>query len=311
MISGASQMDGAILVISSADGTMPQTREHLLLIKQIGIKKLVVFINDKTQDGLDIFATSLLDMEARSNLEEYGFDTKDGQETPIIVGSAKKALEGDKAHEEKIIKLIDAVDEHIQLPVRDYDAPFFMVIESVLTITGRGTVVTGKVSAGTARVGQSLEIIGCKGGPKACKVKSIEMFHQSLEMAEPSQDVGICLNVSGGGDLKREITRGNYLVSPGSISTHKKFTALTYVLKKEEGGRNTPFRSGYRPQFFILGRDFTGTIFLPEGKEVQPGDYLSGMKIELDKEAFITKGENIIIREGNKTIAEAKVEDID
>jgi elongation factor Tu len=310
MISGASQMDGAILVISSADGTMPQTEEHLRLAKQIGIPKIVVFINDKTPKGIEEDESILLKEDAKGQLEKYGYNTEGGDETPIIIASALKSLRGDKDEEAKIVELIDTVDNHISLPTRDSSSPFFMSIEGVLTVKGQGTVVTGRVKTGTLKIGQSLEIMGCKGGTKPCKVKGIEMFHKSLEQAEPGQDIGICINVDCK-DPKEEINRGNYLVTPGSVKTNKKFVAVTYILTPEEGGRKTPFRSGYRPQFFICGNDFTGTMYLPEGKEINPGEYLDDLKVELDKATFVGEGESIIIREGNKTIAQAKIKQID
>lgn len=267
MITGAAQMDGAILVIAATDGPMAQTREHILLSRQVGVPKMVVFMN-KCDMVDDEELLDLVEMEIRELLTEYGFD---GDNTPVIRGSALKALEGDAKYVEAIDKLMDAVDEWIPTPVRDTDKPFLMSIEDVFTITGRGTVVTGRVERGQLKLNDEVEIVGLKDTKKTV-VTGIEMFRKQLDYAEAGDNAGVLLR----GIAREEVERGQVLAKPGSVTPHKNFKAEVYVLSKEEGGRHTPFFSNYRPQFYFRTTDVTGVVKLPEGVEmVMPGDNVS------------------------------------
>ena len=281
MITGAAQMDGAILVIAATDGPMDQTREHILLARQVGVPKMVVFLN-KCDMVDDPELLDLVEMEVRELLNSYGFD---GDNTPIIRGSALKALEGDPAYEDKIMELMDAVDEWIPTPERDNDKPFLMSIEDVFTITGRGTVVTGRVERGTLKLNEEVEIVGIKDTRKTT-VTGIEMFRKQLDFAQAGDNAGVLLR----GITRDEVERGQVLAKPGTVTPHTKFEAEVYVLSKEEGGRHTPFFSNYRPQFYFRTTDVTGVIELPEGTEmVMPGDN-TRMTVELIHPIAIEQG---------------------
>ena len=287
MITGAAQMDGAILVVSATDGPMPQTREHILLSRQVGVPKMVVFIN-KCDMVDDPELLDLVEMEVRELLTEYGFD---GDNTPIIRGSALKALEGDPKYVAAIDELMDAVDTWIDTPVRDTEKPFLMSIEDVFTITGRGTVVTGRVERGILKLNDEVEIVGLKDTRKTV-VTGIEMFRKSLDFAEAGDNAGVLLR----GINREDVERGQVLAKPGSVTPHKKFKAEVYVLSKEEGGRHTPFFSNYRPQFYFRTTDVTGVIELPAGVEmVMPGDNVS-MTVELINKIAIENGTEFSIR---------------
>ncbi len=301
MITGAAQMDGAILVIAATDGPMAQTREHILLSRQVGVPRMVVFLN-KCDMVDDPELLELVEMEVRDLLNEYGFE---GDETPIITGSALKALEGDPEYVQKIKDLMDAVDEWIPTPERDTDKPFLMSIEDVFTITGRGTVVTGRVERGKLNLNDEVEIVGIKPTQKTV-VTGIEMFKKSLDYAEAGDNAGVLLR----GISREQVERGQVLAKPGSVTPHKKFTAEVYVLSKEEGGRHTPFFANYRPQFYFRTTDVTGVIELPAGVEmVMPGDNVS-MTVELIHPIAIEKGTEFSIREGGRTVGAGKVTDI-
>ena len=301
MITGAAQMDGAILVVAATDGPMAQTREHILLARQVGVPRMVVFLN-KCDMVDDPELIDLVEMEVRDLLNEYGYD---GANTPIIRGSALKALEGDPKYEEKIMELMNAVDEWIETPVRDTDKPFLMPIEDVFTITGRGTVVTGRVERGKLNLNDEVEIVGIKPTQKTV-VTGIEMFKKSLDYAEAGDNAGVLLR----GISREQVERGQVLAKPGSVTPHKKFTAEVYVLSKEEGGRHTPFFANYRPQFYFRTTDVTGVIELPAGVEmVMPGDNVS-MTVELIHPIAIEKGTEFSIREGGRTVGAGKVTDI-
>ena len=301
MITGAAQMDGAILVIAATDGPMAQTREHILLSRQVGVPRMVVFLN-KCDMVDDEELLDLVEMEVRELLSEYGFD---GDNTPIIRGSALKALEGDPAYEEKIMELMNAVDEWIETPTRDTDKPFLMPIEDVFTITGRGTVVTGRVERGQLKLNDEVEIVGLKETKKTV-VTGIEMFRKSLDYAESGDNAGVLLR----GIAREDVERGQVLAKPGSVTPHTKFKAQVYVLTKEEGGRHTPFFNGYRPQFYFRTTDVTGVIELPAGTEmVMPGDNVT-MEIKLITPIAIEKGLKFAIREGGKTVGAGSVSDI-
>ena len=301
MITGAAQMDGAILVIAATDGPMAQTREHILLSRQVGVPRMVVFLN-KCDMVDDPELLELVEMEVRDLLNEYGFE---GDETPIICGSALKALEGDPEYVQKIKDLMDAVDEWIPTPERDTDKPFLMSIEDVFTITGRGTVVTGRVERGKLNLNDEVEIVGIKPTQKTV-VTGIEMFKKSLDYAEAGDNAGVLLR----GISREQVERGQVLAKPGSVTPHKKFTAEVYVLSKEEGGRHTPFFANYRPQFYFRTTDVTGVIELPAGVEmVMPGDNVS-MTVELIHPIAIEKGTEFSIREGGRTVGAGKVTDI-
>ena len=302
MITGAAQMDGAILVIAATDGPMAQTREHILLARQVGVPKMVVFLN-KCDMVDDPELLDLVEMEVRELLSSYGFD---GDNTPIIRGSALKALEGDPAYEDKIMELMDAVDEWIPTPERDNDKPFLMSIEDVFTITGRGTVVTGRVERGTLKLNEEVEIVGIKDTRKTT-VTGIEMFRKQLDFAQAGDNAGVLLR----GITRDEVERGQVLAKPGTVTPHKKFKASVYVLSKEEGGRHTPFFSNYRPQFYFRTTDVTGVIELPEGTEmVMPGDN-TRMTVELIHPIAIEQGTKFSIREGGRTVGSGVVSKID
>ena len=301
MITGAAQMDGAILVIAATDGPMAQTREHILLSRQVGVPRMVVFLN-KCDMVDDPELLELVEMEVRDLLNEYGFE---GDDTPIITGSALKALEGDPKYVQKIKDLMDAVDEWIPTPERDTDKPFLMSIEDVFTITGRGTVVTGRVERGKLNLNDEVEIVGIKPTQKTV-VTGIEMFKKSLDYAEAGDNAGVLLR----GISREQVERGQVLAKPGSVTPHKKFTAEVYVLSKEEGGRHTPFFANYRPQFYFRTTDVTGVIELPAGVEmVMPGDNVS-MTVELIHPIAIEKGTEFSIREGGRTVGAGKVTEI-
>ena len=302
MITGAAQMDGAILVIAATDGPMAQTREHILLARQVGVPKMVVFMN-KCDMVDDEELLDLVEMEIRELLTEYGYD---GDNTPIIRGSALKALEGDPAWTPKIDELMDAVDEWIPTPERDNDKPFLMSIEDVFTITGRGTVVTGRVERGQLKLNDEVEIVGLKDTKKTV-VTGIEMFRKQLDYAEAGDNAGVLLR----GIAREDVERGQVLAKPGSVHPHKKFKAQVYVLSKEEGGRHTPFFTNYRPQFYFRTTDVTGVITLPDGVEmVMPGDNVS-MDVELIHPIAIEKGTKFSIREGGRTVGAGVVSEIE
>ena len=301
MITGAAQMDGAILVIAATDGPMAQTREHILLSRQVGVPRMVVFLN-KCDMVDDPELLDLVEEEVRDLLNEYGYD---GANTPIIRGSALKALEGDPVYEEKIMELMDAVDNWIETPVRDTDKPFLMPIEDVFTITGRGTVVTGRVERGKLNLNDEVEIVGLKPTKKSV-VTGIEMFHKQLDYAEAGDNAGVLLR----GISREDVERGQVLSKPGSVTPHTKFKASVYVLSKEEGGRHTPFMTNYRPQFYFRTTDVTGVIELPEGVEmVMPGDNVE-MTVELIAPIAIENGTKFSIREGGRTVGAGKVSEI-
>ena len=302
MITGAAQMDGAILVIAATDGPMAQTREHILLARQVGVPRMVVFMN-KCDMVDDEELLELVEMEIRDLLNEYGFD---GDNTPIIRGSALKALEGDAKYEEAIDKLMDAVDEWIPTPERDTNKPFLMSIEDVFTITGRGTVVTGRVERGQLKLNDEVEIVGIKPTKKTV-VTGIEMFRKQLDYAEAGDNAGVLLR----GIAREEVERGQVLAKPGSVTPHTKFEAAVYVLTKEEGGRHTPFFTNYRPQFYFRTTDVTGVVELPAGTEmVMPGDNVN-MSVELIHPIAIEQGTKFSIREGGRTVGAGTVSKID
>ena len=301
MITGAAQMDGAILVIAATDGPMAQTREHILLARQVGVPKMVVFMN-KCDMVDDPELLDLVEMEIRDLLNEYGFE---GDDTPIIRGSALKALEGDPEWTPKIDELMDAVDSWIPTPERDNDKPFLMSIEDVFTITGRGTVVTGRVERGTLKLNDEVEIVGIKPTKKTV-VTGIEMFRKQLDFAEAGDIAGVLLR----GVAREEVERGQVLAKPGSATPHHKFKGQVYVLSKEEGGRHTPFFNNYRPQFYFRTTDVTGVITLPEGTEmVMPGDNVD-MNVELIHSIALEQGTKFSIREGGRTVGAGSVTEI-
>ena len=300
MITGAAQMDGAILVCAGTDGPMPQTREHILLASQVGVKKMVVFLNKC--DIADADMLELVEMELRELLSKYGFD---GDNTPIIQGSALKGLEGTAEGEEGIKKLMAAVDEWIDTPAREMDKPFLMSVEDVFSISGRGTVVTGRVERGAVKVGEEIEIVGFHDTKKST-VTGVEMFRKQLDQAQAGDNAGILLR----GIDREGVERGQVLAAPKSITPHKKFKGAIYVLKKEEGGRHTPFFKGYRPQFYFRTTDVTGSIELPAGTEmVMPGDNIS-ITAELITPVAIEKGLRFAIREGGRTVGAGVVDEI-
>lgn len=302
MITGAAQMDGAILVVSAADGPMPQTREHILLARQVGVPYIVVFLN-KVDMVDDEELLELVEMEVRELLTEYGFP---GDEIPVVKGSALKALEGDAKAEEQILELIKAVDDYIPTPDRPVNLPFLMPIEDVMTITGRGTVVTGRVERGTVKVGEEVEIVGIKPTTKTT-VTGIEMFRKLLDQGEAGDNIGALLR----GVKKEEVERGQVLAKPGTITPHTEFKGEIYVLTKEEGGRHTPFFTGYKPQFYFRTTDITGEVQLPEGVEmVMPGDNVS-VEVKLIHPIAMEPGLRFAIREGGRTVASGVVAKID
>ena len=300
MITGAAQMDGAILVVSAADGPMPQTREHILLARQVGVPRIVVFLNKEDQVD-DPELIELVEMEVRDLLSEYDFD---GDNTPIVVGSALKALDDPEGEwGDKIVKLMEAVDEYIPQPARDIDHPFLMPVEDVFSITGRGTVATGRVERGTVKVNDNVEVVGLTEEQRTVVVTGVEMFRKQLDQAEAGDNIGALLR----GVQRDEIERGQVLAAPGSIKPHTKFEAEVYVLTKEEGGRHTPFFNGYRPQFYFRTTDVTGDIQLPEGVEmVMPGDNAT-FTVELITPIAMDEGLRFAIREGGRTVASGVV----
>ncbi|MFD1021202.1 elongation factor Tu [Thalassobacillus hwangdonensis] len=302
MITGAAQMDGAILVVSAADGPMPQTREHILLSRQVGVPAVVVFLN-KVDMVDDEELLELVEMEVRDLLSEYDFP---GDDVPVVAGSALKALEGDESYEAKIFELMDAVDEYIPTPERDTDKPFMMPVEDVFSITGRGTVATGRVERGEVKVGDEIEIIGLSEAPKKTTVTGVEMFRKLLDYAEAGDNIGALLR----GVSREDISRGQVLAKPGTITPHTEFQAEVYVLSKEEGGRHTPFFSNYRPQFYFRTTDVTGVIELPQGVEmVMPGDNVE-MTVKLISPIAIEDGTKFSIREGGRTVGAGVVASI-
>ena len=303
MITGAAQMDGAILVVSAADGPMPQTREHILLARQVGVPKIAVFLNKEDQVD-DPELIELVEMEVRDLLNEYEYD---GDNTPIVVGSALKALEEpDGEWGDKIVKLMEAVDEFIPEPVRDVDNPFLMPVEDVFSITGRGTVATGRVEKGKVKVQDSVELVGLTTERRTVVVTGVEMFKKMLDEAAAGDNIGLLLR----GVQRNEIQRGQVLAKPGTINPHTKFESEVYVLTKEEGGRHTPFFSGYRPQFYFRTTDVTGNIQLEDGVEmVMPGDNAKFI-IELITPIAIDEGLRFAIREGGRTVGSGVVTEI-
>ncbi len=301
MITGAAQMDGGILVVSAADGPMPQTREHILLSRQVGVPKLIVFMN-KTDMVDDEELLELVEMEIRELLDEYEFP---GDEIPVIMGSALKALEGDEVHEEKVLELMEAVDTYFEDPVRETDKPFLMPVEDVFSITGRGTVATGRVERGTIKVGEQVEIIGIRD-TQTSVCTGVEMFRKLLDRAEAGDNIGALLR----GVAREDVQRGQVLAKPKSVTPHTKFKAQVYVLSKDEGGRHTPFFSNYRPQFYFRTTDVTGVIELPEGVEmVMPGDDVN-MIVDLIHPIALEQGTKFSIREGGRTVGAGNVSEI-
>ena len=295
MITGAAQMDGAVLVVSAADGPMPQTREHIVLARQVGVPSIVVFLN-KADMVDDVELLELVEMEVRDLLSSYEFP---GDDTPIVVGSALKALEGDQGEYgvPAVIKLVETMDSYIPAPERDVDKPFLMPIEDVFSISGRGTVVTGRIERGIVKVGEEVEIVGVKDTTKTT-CTGVEMFRKLLDEGQAGDNVGVLLR----GTKREEVERGQVLAKPGSITPHTKFEAEVYVLSKEEGGRHTPFFKGYRPQFYFRTTDVTGAVELPEGVEmVMPGDNIQ-MKVELIVPIAMEEGLRFAIREGGRTV---------
>ena len=302
MITGAAQMDGAILVVSAADGPMPQTREHILLSRQVGVPAIVVFLN-KCDMVDDEELLELVEMEVRDLLSEYDFP---GDDVPVIKGSALKALEGEEQYVNAIYELMDAVDEYIPRPDRDTEKPFMMPVEDVFSITGRGTVATGRVERGVVKVGDEIEIIGLAEAPSKTTVTGVEMFRKLLDYAEAGDNIGALLR----GVAREDINRGQVLAKPGTITPHTTFQAEVYVLSKEEGGRHTPFFDNYRPQFYFRTTDVTGIIRLPEGVEmVMPGDNVE-MTVELIAPIAIENNTKFSIREGGRTVGSGSVTEI-
>ena len=302
MVTGAAQMDGAILVVAATDGPMPQTREHILLGRQVGIPRLVVFMN-KVDMVDDEELLELVEMEIRELLSFYEYDGDNG---PIIQGSALGALNGEKKWVDSVIELMEAVDTWIELPKRDIDKPFLMPVEDVFSITGRGTVATGRIETGIANTGDPVEIIGMGAGKLTSVVTGVEMFRKILNRGEAGDNVGLLLR----GIEKSQITRGMVIVKPGSVTPHAKFKAEVYILKKEEGGRHTPFHNNYRPQFYVRTTDVTGTISLPEGVEmVMPGDNLT-IHVDLLQPIALNVGLRFAIREGGRTVGAGQVTEL-
>ena len=301
MITGAAQMDGAILVVSAADGAMPQTREHILLARQVGVPYIVVFLN-KADMVDDPELLELVEVEIRDLLSEYEFP---GDDIPFVTGSALKALEGDAEYAEKIIELAAALDSYIPEPVRDLDKPFLMPVEDVFSITGRGTVATGRIESGIVKIGDTVEIVGIKDTTTTV-VTGVEMFKKNLDQGQAGDNAGCLLR----GTKREDIERGQVLCKPGSITPHTKFKSEVYILKKEEGGRHTPFFTGYRPQFYFRTTDVTGVANLPEGTEmVMPGDNVT-MEIELIQPIAMDQGLRFAIREGGRTVGSGVVTEV-
>ena len=303
MITGAAQMDGAILVVSAADGPMPQTREHILLSKNVGVPSIVVFLN-KVDMVDDEELLELVEMEVRELLSEYDFP---GDDIPVVSGSALKAIEGEEDYVQKIIDLMNEVDNYVPTPERDNDKPFMMPVEDVFSITGRGTVATGRVERGSVKSGDDVEIVGMQEDAKKTTVTGVEMFRKLLDYAEAGDNIGALLR----GINREDISRGQVLAKPGSITPHTKFKSEVYVLSKEEGGRHTPFFANYRPQFYFRTTDVTGVIELPEGVEmVMPGDNIE-MTVELISPIAIEEGTRFSIREGGRTVGSGVVTEIE
>ena len=299
MVTGAAQMDGAILVVAATDGPMPQTNEHVLLAKQVNVPKMVVFLN-KVDLVDDEEMLDLVEMEVRDLLSKYDFD---GDNAPVIRGSALGALNGEPQWEAKVMELMDAVDSYIPLPVRENEKPFLMPIEDIFSITGRGTVVTGRIETGTIHVGDPVEIVGFNDEPKNSVCTGVEMFRKLLDQGEAGDNVGLLLR----GIDKKEVKRGEVVAKPGSITPHTHFIGQIYVLKKEEGGRHTPFHNKYRPQFFIRTLDVTGEITLPEGIEmVMPGDNVE-INVNLITPVALNEGLRFAVREGGRTVGAGQV----
>ncbi|MBR5018326.1 MAG: elongation factor Tu, partial [Bacteroidales bacterium] len=302
MVTGAAQMDGAILVVAATDGPMPQTREHILLARQVNVPRIVVFLN-KVDIVDDPEMIDLVEMEVRELLSFYDFD---GDNAPVIRGSALGALNGDPHWEQVVLDLMDAVDEYIPLPVRDNEKPFLMPIEDIFSITGRGTVATGRIETGVVKVNDPVEIIGLGEEPRKSVVTGVEMFRKLLDQGEAGDNVGLLLR----GVDKKEVKRGQVIAHPNTITPHKEFKAAIYVLKKDEGGRHTPFKNHYRPQFFIRTLDITGEIELPAGVEVvMPGDNVE-IKVELIYPVALNKGLRFAIREGGRTVGSGQIIDL-
>ncbi|AVL00079.1 elongation factor Tu [Pediococcus inopinatus] len=303
MITGAAQMDGAILVVAATDGPMPQTREHILLAHQVGVDYIIVFLN-KTDLVDDDELVDLVEMEVRELLSEYDYP---GDDIPVIRGSALKALEGDPEQEKVILHLMDVVDEYIPTPKRENDKPLLMPVEDVFTITGRGTVASGRIDRGEVKVGDEVEIVGLNDEPLKSTVTGLEMFRKTLDLGEAGDNVGVLLR----GINRDQVVRGQVLAAPGSIQTHKKFKSEVYILTKEEGGRHTPFFSNYRPQFYFHTTDVTGVIELPENVEmVMPGDNVT-FTVELIEPVAIEKGLKFTVREGGHTVGAGVVSEVD
>ncbi len=302
MITGAAQMDGAILVVSAADGPMPQTREHILLARQVGVPYIVVFLN-KADMVDDEELLELVEVEVRELLSEYDFP---GDDVPFVIGSALKALEGDEEYKGKILELAAALDSYIPEPVRELDKPFLMPVEDVFSITGRGTVATGRIEQGIIKTGETVELVGIEAQTANTVVTGVEMFRKLLDEGRAGDNVGCLLR----GTKREDIQRGQVLCKPGSITPHTKFRAEVYVLKKEEGGRHTPFFTGYRPQFYFRTTDVTGVANLPEGTEmVMPGDNVQ-MEIELIQPIAMDQGLRFAIREGGRTVGSGVVTEV-
>ena len=302
MVTGAAQMDGAILVVAATDGPMPQTREHILLARQVNVPRIVVFLN-KVDIVDDPEMIDLVEMEVRELLNFYDFD---GDNAPVIRGSALGALNGDPHWEQVVLDLMDAVDEYIPLPVRDNEKPFLMPIEDIFSITGRGTVATGRIETGVVKVNDPVEIIGLGEEPRKSVVTGVEMFRKLLDQGEAGDNVGLLLR----GIDKKEVKRGQVIAHPNTITPHKRFKAAIYVLKKDEGGRHTPFKNHYRPQFFIRTLDITGEIELPAGVEVvMPGDNVE-ITVELIYPVALNKGLRFAIREGGRTVGSGQITDL-
>ncbi|PKO98799.1 MAG: elongation factor Tu [Bacteroidetes bacterium HGW-Bacteroidetes-8] len=302
MVTGAAQMDGAIIVVAATDGPMPQTREHILLARQVNVPKIVVFLN-KVDIVDDPEMIDLVEMEVRELLSFYKFD---GDNAPVIRGSALGALNGDPQWEDKVVELMKAVDEYIPIPPRENEKPFLMPVEDVFSITGRGTVATGRIETGVIKTGEEVQIIGLGEEPRKSTVTGVEMFRKILDRGEAGDNVGLLLR----GIDKKDIKRGQVIAKPNTITPHTKFKAEIYVLKKDEGGRHTPFHNKYRPQFFIRTLDITGEIFLPEGTEmVMPGDNVT-ITVELIYPVAINQGLRFAIREGGRTVGAGQVTEI-
>ena len=300
MITGAAQVDGAVLVIAATDGPMPQTREHVLLAKQVGVPKIVVFLNK--MDMADEELVELIEMDVRELLSNNGFD---GDNAPIIKGSALKALEGDEKYEDAIMELVDAMDSYIEEPVRDMDKPFLMPIEDVFSIKGRGTVATGRIEQGVVKINDEVEIVGLKDSQKTV-VTGIEAFKKSLDQGQAGDNAGLLLR----GIDREDIERGQVIAAPGTITPHTEFEAEVYILKKEEGGRHTPFSKGYKPQFYFRTTDVTGEVELPADKEMDmPGDNVT-FKVKLQAPIAMEQGLNFAIREGGRTVGAGVVTSI-